>query len=139
MTEIRTFNSVSEFIKALDDEIARLRSNLGTYLRDMDDARVKAERLKKLEETLRKLGAGKEKLVETRELDLGGLSVVINPTPVHDLKALEDVVKSIQDRLTALENIRRNIEPLQALEDLEAKIEAYYKEGVPIKLFIKIE
>lgn len=139
MAEIRTFSSISEFIKSLEEEIAKLRSDLGTHLRDMDELRTKADRIRKLEETLKKLGAGKEKLMETRELDVGGLPVIINPTPLHDVKALEEVVKSLQERLTALENIRRSIEPLQALEEIEARIEVFYSGGVPTKMFIKIE
>jgi len=139
LAELKVFNTVSEFIKAIDDQIAKLRSDLGSYLRDLDNIRAKAERLLKLEETLKKVGVRKEKIIETKELSLGGISIVINPTPLHDLKILEDIVKGVQDKLMVLENIRKNIEPLRALEDVEAKVEAYFKDGVPTKLLIRIE
>ena len=137
--EIKTYNSVKDFIKSIDDEIARLRTALGKYLRDMDDIRSKAERLKRLEETLKKIGGEKPSIIETRELKLGPLSVVINPTPLQELSALEDIVKDVQDRLTILENIRKSLEPLEALEDVEAKVEVYLKDNMPKKVFIRLE
>lgn len=137
--EVKTFNNVKEFVKSIDDEIARLRTALGKYLRDMDDVRSKAERLKRLEETLRKVSSEKTSIAKTRELKLGPLSVVINPTPIQELEALEVIVKDIQDKLTSLENIRKSLTPLEPLEDVEAKVEVYTVNGIPKTVFIRLE
>ncbi|MCP8315646.1 MAG: hypothetical protein H3Z51_02125, partial [archaeon] len=50
--ELKMFNTPDELKKFLDDEIGRIRTLLGDYLRRLEENRIKTEKLKKAQEAI---------------------------------------------------------------------------------------
>ncbi|MEM4692681.1 MAG: hypothetical protein QXR70_05045, partial [Sulfolobales archaeon] len=89
-TEIKEFNSVAEFIKDIDEDIAELRRRMGDLLKKLEELRIKAEQEKKIKELLGKLGVKSE--VVTNTVSLRGLTLIFNPTAEQEQTALEVAV-----------------------------------------------
>jgi len=136
LIDIVKYNSVSEFFKDLDTKIVELRSQLGELLRRLENAKAKAEVLVKLESLLAETAAG-GKLGGT-EISLGQAKAIINPTPKQEFDILVDVVRSIQNRIVALERIRKDVEPLSKLGELDLTLEVVYENGLPTKILVKM-
>jgi len=136
LIDIVKYNSVSDFFKDLDTKIVELRSQLGELLRRLENAKAKAEVLVKLESLLAETAAG-GKLGGT-EISLGQAKAIINPTPKQEFDILVDVVRSIQNRIVALERIRKDVEPLSKLGELDLTLEVVYENGLPTKILVKM-
>ncbi len=136
LVDIVKYSSVSDFFKDLDTKIVELRSQLGELLRRLENAKAKAEVLIKLESLLAE-AAGGAKLGGT-EISLGTAKAIINPTPKQEFDLLVDVVRSIQNRIVALERIRKDVEPLSRLGDLDLTLEVVYENGLPTKILVKM-
>jgi len=137
--ELAPFNGVADFTKFLDEEISRLRSQLGEFLRRLEATKAKAEIMAKIEGFLAELAreqAGGE--LQGRQLQLGPVSVVVNPTPKQELDALVATARSLQERIAALEKIRKDIEPLQKMPPVEVKIEVLMENGIPTRIYLRI-
>jgi hypothetical protein len=90
----------------MDIEISRTKSVLGDYLRRLDEIRTLAERSKKVREVIFKLAGKKAAQNSLGEITVGDLSVVLDANPFHELTAIEEVVRSQQDRLLVLQKAR---------------------------------
>ena len=107
--EMREYPSANAIVKAVDTEIGRTKSALGEYLRRLDEIRSLAERSKKVQDTVLKL-AGKKTATNTLgEIKVGDLNVVLDANPLHELTAIEEAVKSQQDRLLMLQKAREGM------------------------------
>jgi len=137
--ELKEYDSASEIAKALEDEISRTKSLLGEYLRRLDDIRSLAEKSKKIREVVMKL-AGKKAVQETLgEINVGNLSVILDANPFHELTAIEDVVRSQQERLLALQKAKEALKWMNQLGDTEGlKYIVVENDGVPEKILFKI-
>ncbi|MCI4438076.1 MAG: hypothetical protein JHC33_14820 [Ignisphaera sp.] len=125
---VREFSSVNELLKFLDDEIANYRRVLGEMLKRLEELRVRAEQEKKLKSVLAKLG-----LPETQtqnEVALRNIRIVVNPSASQELAALEQAVESLNNRLTQLIAIRKEVETLSNI-DVETKITLVYVDNMP--------
>ncbi|MEM1623096.1 MAG: hypothetical protein QW780_02760 [Sulfolobales archaeon] len=127
-TEIKEFNSVAEFIKDIDEDIAELRRRMGDLLKRLEELRIKAEQERKIKELLGKLGVKSE--VVTNTVSLRGLTLIFNPTAEQEQTALEVAIENLNNKLTALQTLRRELEVLGGVE-LIAKIRVVYVDGVP--------
>jgi len=139
VVELKEYDSASEIAKALENEISRTKSILGEYLRRLDDIRSLAEKSKKIREVVMKL-AGKKAVQETLgEINVGNLSVILDANPFHELTAIEDVVRSQQERLLALQKAREALKWMDQLGDTEGlKYIVVENDGVPEKILFKI-
>jgi hypothetical protein len=137
--ELVPFNSIADFTKFLDEEISRLRSQLGEFLRRLEAAKAKAEIMAKIESFLAELAreqAGGE--AQGRQLQLGPISVIVNPTPKQELDALVATARSLQERIVTLEKIKKGIEPLQKMPSVEVKIEVLMENRIPTRIYLHI-
>ncbi len=134
------FNTPDELKKFLDDEIGRIRTLLGDYLRRLEENRVKAEKLKKAQEAITKF-AGEKQIPSTegREIDLSGFKVFVNPSLRQEMDLLEDVVKSLQDKINTTQRIRKALEPLTGFEEGILTVVAIISDNVPIRLMIRLK
>jgi len=134
------FNTPDELKKFLDDEIGRIRTLLGDYLRRLEENRIKTEKLKKAQEAIIKF-AGEKQIpsLEGREIDLSGFKVFVNPSLRQEMDVLEDIVKSLQDKLNTIQKIRKALEPLTGFEEGIVTIVAIISDNVPIKLMIHLK
>ena len=139
VVDLKEYESATEIAASLDSEISRVKSQLGEYLRRLDDIRALAERSKKIREMVLKLAgkrAGEEKI---GEINVGDMNIVLDAGPFHELTAIEKVVRSQQDRLTLLQKARESLDWLDEIEETEGiKYLVLERDGAPEKVLLKI-
>jgi len=119
VVEIKEYTSAEEIAENLENRISETKSTLGEYLRRLDDLRAKAEKSKKIREVVMKL-AGKKAVTESLgELSIGNLSIVLDANPFHELTAIEEVVRSNQEKLLVLQKTREALNWMDQLGDTE--------------------
>ena len=117
---IKTYNSVKEISDAIDKEIADAKSNLGSYLRRLDETRNLAEKSKRIREVVMKLANKKNGNSENLgEIDVGGVKIILDANALQELTAIEDSVRSHQEYLLVLQKVREGLKPLDQLGDTE--------------------
>jgi hypothetical protein len=139
VVEIKEYGSAEEIAETLDKNIADTKSTLGEYLRRLDDIRNLAEKSKKIHEVVMKL-AGKKAATETLgEISIGNLSLVLDANPFHELTAIEQVVRSHQERLLVLQKTREALKWLDQLGDTEGlKYLVLQTDGIPERILFRI-
>lgn len=139
VVELKEYESATEIAKTLDGEISRTKSMLGEYLRRLDEIRSLAERSKKIRDVVFKL-AGKKAAQQTLgEITVGNLNVVLDATPFHELTAIEEAVRSQQERLLVLQKAREALKWVDQIEDTEGlRYLVLESDGVPEKILLKI-
>lgn len=139
VVELKEYASAEELADRLDKQIGDTKSTLGEYLRRLDDIRTLAEKSKKIREVVLKL-AGKKASNETMgEITVGSLNIILDANPFHELTAIEQVVRSFQERLLVLQKAREALKWLDQIGDTEGlKYLVVETEGVPERILFKI-
>jgi hypothetical protein len=136
---IKEYNSAEEIVENLERKISDTKSTLGNYLRRLDDIRNLAEKSKKIREVVMKLAGKKETAENLGEIAIGKLSIVLDAAPFHELTAIEEVVRSHQDRLLKLQKAREGLKWLDQLGDTEGlKYLTLEDGGVPERILFKL-
>ncbi len=136
---IREYGSAVEIADKIDREIAAAKSTLGKYLRRLDSKREVAEKSKRLHDVVAKLANKKEVKENPNKIEVNGLEIVLDATPLNELTAMESVVKSYQQRLLALQKAQKALETLDNVGDTEGiKYMVLEKEGVPERILLKL-
>jgi hypothetical protein len=139
VNELKEYDSVNELVKALDDKINLTKNMLGQYLRRMDEIRVLAERSKKVRDVVTKLAGKKADVASTLgEITVGYLRIVMDANPLQEVTAIEEVVRSLQDRLLVLQKAHEGMKWANELEESEGlKIMVLESDGVPERILVK--
>jgi hypothetical protein len=139
VVEIKEYTSAEQLAQRLDKEIGDTKSTLGEYLRRLDEIRTIAEKSKKIREVVFKL-AGKKGQTETMgEITVGTLNIILDANPFHELTAIEQVVRSFQERLLVLQKAREALKWLDQLGDTDGlKYLVVESEGVPERILFKL-
>lgn len=139
VVEIKEYISAEQLAQRLDKEIGDTKSTLGEYLRRLDEIRILAEKSKKIRDVVLKL-AGKKGQTETLgEITVGSLNIILDANPFHELTAIEQVVRSFQERLLVLQKAREALKWLDQLGDTDGlKYLVVENEGVPERILFKI-
>ncbi len=136
---IKEYSSAAEIAESIDKELAETKSALGEYLRQLDDKRTLAERTQRIHKIVAKMADKKPSKADSNYVDLNGLEIVVDATVLNELTAVENVVKSHQQRLIALQKAR---EALQTLDQAGATEGITYlaleKEGIPEQILLKL-
>jgi len=139
VVELREYDSAVDIAKSIDAEISRTKSVLGEYLRRLDEIRTLAERSKKIREVVFKLAGKKASQNTLGEIAVGDLNVVLDANPFHELTAIEEVVRSQQDRLLVLQKAREALNWVDQIGDTEGlKYLVLESDGVPERILLKI-
>lgn len=139
VVELKEYDSAAEIAKTLDGEISRTKSMLGEYLRRLDEIRSLAERSKKIRDVVFKLAGKKASQQTLGEITVGNLNVVLDATPFHELTAIEEAVRSQQERLLVLQKAREALKWVDQIEDTEGlRYLVLESDGVPEKILLKI-
>jgi len=139
VVQIKEYNSAEEIAETLDKEISETKSTLGEYLRRLDDIRALAEKSKKIREVVMKLAGKKASTESLGEISVGNLNIVLDANPFHELTAIEEVVRSHQERLLILQKAREALKWLDQLGDTEGlRYLVVEHEGVPERILFKI-
>jgi hypothetical protein len=139
VVEIKEYSSAEDIAETLDKQISETKSMLGEYLRRLDDIRALAEKSKKIHEVVMKLAGKKATAENLGEVALGSLSIVLDASPLHELTAIEEVVRSHQERLLVLQKARDSLKWLDQLGDTEGlKYLVIQSEGIPERILFRI-
>lgn len=139
VVEIKEYSSADDIAETLDKEISETKSTLGEYLRRLDDIRALAEKSKKIHEVVMKLAGKKATTESLGEISIGTLSIVLDANPLHELTAIEEVVRSHQERLLVLQKAREALKWLDQLGDTEGlKYLVLQSDGVPERILFSI-
>ena len=139
VVELKEYESAIEIAKSMDSDISRTKSILGDYLRRLDSIRNLAERSKKIREVVFKLAGKKSSQSSLGEIIIGDLSVILDANPFHELTAIEQVVRSQQDRLLILQKARDALNWVDQIGDTEGlKYIVLENDGVPERILLKI-
>jgi hypothetical protein len=139
VVDLKEYESAVDIAKGIDTEISRTKSVLGEYLRRLDEIRTLAERSKKIREVVFKLAGKKAAQNSLGEITVGDLNVVLDANPFHELTAIEEVVRSQQDRLLVLQKAREALNWVDQIGDTEGlKYLVVESDGVPERILLKI-
>ena len=139
VVEIKEFDSVEEIEENLDKEISETKSNLGEYLRRLDDIRNLAEKTKKVRQVVMKLAGKKADAERLGEINVDSVNVVLDANPLDELTALESVVRSHQERLLKVQKAREALRPLDEFGDTEGvKFLIVEADGIPERILMKL-
>ena len=135
---VREFNSIGEFIKSVDDELSEMRRKLGELLRRLEELRVKVEQERKIKSILSKLGAAAASAsTQSNVVELKTIKLIMNPTAEQEVSALEQVVEMLNNKITQLQAIKKDLDVLGGM-DIEVKLTAIYVDGLPKNILIRI-
>jgi DNA mismatch repair ATPase MutL len=136
---IKEYSSISEIAESIDKELADTKSALGEYLRQLDDRRAVAEKTQRLYNVVAKVADKMPSKGNSNHVDLNGLEIVLDATVLNELTAIENVVRSHQHRLIALQKAREALQTLNKAGDTEGiKYIALEKEGIPEQILLKL-
>ncbi len=139
VVEIKEYGSAEEIAETLDKGISDTKSTLGEYLRRLDEIRALAEKSKKIREVVLKLAGKKAATESLGEISVGSLNIILDANPFHELTAIEEVVRSHQERLLVLQKAREALKWLDQIGDTEGlKYLVVEHEGVPERILFKI-
>jgi len=139
VVELKEYESAAEIAKTLDQEIAHTKSMLGEYLRRLDEIRALAERSKKIRDVVFKLAGKKASPNSLGEITVGDLNVVLDANPFHELMAIEEAVRSQQERLLVLQKAREALKWVDQIEDTEGlRYLVLESDGVPERILLKV-
>ena len=139
VVELKEYESAGEIAKCLDSEVSRTKSMLGEYLRRLDEIRSLAERSKKVRDVVFKLAGKKAGQQNLGEMTVGNLSVILDANPFHELTAIEEAVRSQQERLLVLQKTREALNWVDQIEDTEGlRYLVLENDGIPEKILLKI-
>jgi len=139
VVEIKEYTSAEEIAETLEKEMSETKSTLGEYLRRLDDIRALAEKSKKIREVVMKLAGKKASTEGLGEITIGNLNIVLDANPFHELTAIEEVVRSRQERLLVLQKAREALKWLDQLGDTEGlKYLVVENDGVPERILFRI-
>jgi hypothetical protein len=105
----------------------------------LDDIRALAEKSKKIREVVLKLAGKKAATESLGEISVGSLNIILDANPFHELTAIEEVVRSHQERLLVLQKAREALKWLDQLGDTEGlRYLVVEHDGVPERILFKI-
>lgn len=139
VVELKEYQSAAEIAKTIENEISHTKSMLGENLRRLDEIRALAERSKKIRDVVFKLAGKKASQNSLGEITVGNLNVVLDANPFHELMAIEEAVRSQQERLMVLQKAREALKWVDQIEDAEGlKYLVLQNDGVPERVLLKV-
>jgi hypothetical protein len=136
---IKTYHSIGEIKENQDKKISETKKILGIYLGKLDETRILAEKSRKIREIVSKLSEKKNGRRENSEdITLDGVKIILDANKVHEMAAIEDVVRSYQEYLMLLQKASESLKLLDQLGDTEGmEILVVEKQGIPEEVLLK--
>jgi len=139
LATIKEYSSVMKIIEKIDQEIVETKSALGQYLRQLDDARNAAEKIERLHNVVAKATGKKLPKENPNQLEVNGLEIILDATPLHELAAIETVVRNRQQRLLSLQKVKESLGSFNQLCETEGlEYLVLEKEGIPEQVLLRI-
>jgi hypothetical protein len=139
---IKNYNSIKEIQDALEEEIAKTRSDLGEYLRKLDEIRSFAEKSKKIREIVMKMANKKNgsngSSENLGEIEVGSLKIVLDANSYQQLTAIESAVRNHQERLLLLQKASEGLKSLNQIGDTDGlNFMVLENNGIPERILLK--
>ena len=139
VTQMKEYTSTQAIAEELDQQLSQTKSTLGENLRRLDEIRTIAEKSKKVREIVMKLSGKKPGAENQNEITVGGLEIVLDANPFHELTSIEVTVRSYQEHLSVLQKARDALKWLEQLGDTEGlKLLVVEDDGVPKRILFKL-
>jgi hypothetical protein len=140
VVQLKEYTSTQAIARDIDKDLSETKSLLGEYLRRLDEIRTLAEKSKKVREVIMKLAGKKTNATDSSgEITVGTLNIVLDADATHELTVIEAVVRSHQERLSALQKAHDALKWLDQLGDTEGlKYLVLENEGIPQRILFKI-
>jgi hypothetical protein len=127
-----------EITEEIEKEIGDTKSALGQYLRQLEETKIVAEKLKRLHEVVTKITRKKLPKESQSQLEVNGLEIVLDATPLHELSAIETVVRNRQQRLMSLLKVKESLASIDSLCETEGlRYLVLEKEGIPEQILLR--
>ena len=123
------FSNIQSLEKYVDQTMADTKAALGYHMQQIEDVRKRYDKEKKRYEGFKKLTKGKsDALKDTKQLEVAGFRILVNPTAEYELTVMEEAISSLQERLEAFEKTK---ELYPAVGDENMKIGMVLNDGIP--------
>jgi hypothetical protein len=120
---ISFFESREDLSKYVEQQLAEAKNTLLSHSRRLSEAQKRFD----LEGGGQDGKKKREKQNDTKQSDIAGFKVLINPTANYELNLLDEATKSVQEKIEVLERVRN-----QFLPNLKnGKISAIFDDGIP--------
>jgi len=136
---IKEFSSPQELLKYIDSQMSELRRKLGELLRLIEELRAKSEQDQRLRALIASLTGKPAENVSTPEtvVEIEKVVIAINPSPLTELRVMEELAEAINNKITRLQNTKKALERLAAA-GIKAKLEVILYDDVPRAVIIRI-
>lgn len=139
VTQVKEYTSTQAIAEALNQQLSQTKSTLGESLRKLDEIRTIAEKSKKIREVVMKLSGKKTAVESQNEITVGGLEIVLDANPFHELTCIESSVRSYQEHLSVLQKASEALKWLEQLGDTEGlKLLLLEDDGIPKRILFKL-
>ena len=117
--QIKEYNSAEAIAANLDKQIEDTKNSLSLYIQKLEEIQTVAEKSKRIREVMLKLAGKKAPVESLGEIKVGSLNIILEANIVHEMEAIEAVVRSKQARLLTLQKAREDLKWLDQLGDTE--------------------
>ncbi|RLE55047.1 MAG: hypothetical protein DRJ30_04265 [Candidatus Methanomethylicota archaeon] len=138
VTELKTFKTVKELISYLDEQVENTKRLLEEYMSRLETQKSKMEKIRALSESLGKILGRAPSIGTSQTVDIMGLKLIINPSPIQEVTTLEDVIKQLNDKLIVLQKIKKAVESLGMLEETELNLNVAVVNDIPTVVMMQL-
>jgi len=138
VTELKTFKTVKELISYLDEQVENTKRLLEEYMSRLETQKSKMEKIRALSESLGKILGRAPSIGASQTVDIMGLKLIINPSPIQEVITLEDVIKQLNDKLIVLQKIKKAVESLGMLEETELNLNVAVVNDIPTVVMMQL-
>ena len=117
------FESIEDLSRYIEQQLVEAKSTLLSQSRRLSEAQKRFDMERVGQDTAKK----REKQSNTRQMDIAGFKVLVNPTANYELNLLDEATKSVQEKIESLERIRKQF--ISSLKN--GKIAAILDDGIP--------
>jgi len=132
---VKVYDNANKFLEDLERQIKELEELTKAAGSELEGIKPQLERYKKLQELLKKFGGGGAE--RGTPIEVTGLQIYIDPSPIVKSEILEEAYKQMVDLLGVLKKVyevARTVIEEGGLGSL--KVFVQFKNGVPVKLAV---
>lgn len=135
--EVMYFSSLTEFINYIDNQIKALEDSISIAEKNIAQLEPRLAGFQSLLDVIKKL-VGRENLLLTPVIEITGLKIVIDPSPIDEYDTLKESLDAMRDKLNVLRKVRELIRVIISSTKLDVPVLVQMRAGVPIKLLIGV-
>ncbi|ABO09155.1 hypothetical protein [Pyrobaculum calidifontis] len=132
---VKVYDNANKFLEDLERQIRELEELTKVAGSELEGIKPQLERYKKLQELLKKFGGGGAE--RGAPIEVTGLQIYIDPSPIVKSEILEEAYKQMVDLLGVLKKVYEVARTVIEEGELGSlKVVVQFKNGVPVKLAV---